>query len=204
MISIAAIVEGDGEVQAVPLLLRRLAHSLGSWEVECLRPAPLARAKIPREPDLKKHIELQARRTGPGGIIVILLDADDDCPANLGPKLTSWAYEQRPDRRFVVSVIPREFEAWFLASADSLRGQRGLSPMLSPPTKDPETIRDAKGWLSATMPRRYRPTLDQAPLAACFDLQAARSCPSFERFVQRFAAALQCDEVPDCLGKLRS
>ena len=46
-----------------------------------------------------------------------------------------------------------------------------------------EAIKGAKGWLRKRMPRdqRYRETLDQAALSAIFDLDAARSAPSFDK-----------------------
>ncbi len=193
---LALIVEGEGEVAAFPVLLRRLAVALSPCELEILaQPIRVSRGLIVREAELRRYIELMARKLGPEDAILVALDADDDCPAELGPRLAAWARAQRPDRRTVVAVIPREFEAWFLASAGSLRGKRGLPVDLQPPDRDPESIRDAKGWLARQMPRRYHPTVDQAPLAACFDLQAARSSASFERLLQRLAALLG-REVP--------
>jgi hypothetical protein len=49
----------------------------------------------------------------------------------------------------LISVIMAklEYEAWFLAAAESLRGKRGLPSDLKI-TADPEYICDAKGWLS--------------------------------------------------------
>lgn len=78
----------------------------------------------------------------------MLLDADDDCLVKLGAELLARAQDVRPDRKFKVILANREFEAWFLASASSLRGYRGLSASLDAPT-DPEKPRDCKGWLTA-------------------------------------------------------
>lgn len=196
---LAVIVEGEGDVAAVPVLLRRIAAALQRHDLEVqMPPARVSRTVIAREAELRRYVELMARKVGPEDAILVVLDADDDCPAQLGPRLSAWAREQRPDRRTLVVVIPREFEAWFLASAASLRGKRGLPADLEPPERDAEQIRDAKGWLARQMPRRYHETVDQAPLAACFDMQAARTCASFERFVQRLAALLG-RELPERL-----
>ena len=198
---IASIVEGEGDVAAFPILLRRAAHALGLHDLPVLLPpVRVSRSLIAREAELRRYVELLARKVGPEDAIVIALDADDDCPARLGPLLSGWAFAQRPDRRSLVVVIPREFEAWFLASAVSLRGKRGLPSDLEPPDRDPEQVRDAKGWLARRMPRRYHETVDQPAMTACFDLQAARSAASFERFLRRFAALLHC-ELPDPLGR---
>lgn len=177
---LATIVEGEGDQAALPVLLRRMTQALGHWDVEFLTPLRLARGKMVKRNELCRHVELLARRTTPADGIIIVLDADDDCPAELGPQLLAWASEQRSDRRIAVVVIPREFEAWFLAGAAGLAGKRGLPSDLQPP-EHPEKIRDAKGWLAKAMARGYHETRDQEPFAATFDLDAARSCRSFVR-----------------------
>ena len=85
-----------------------------------------------------------------------------------------------------------EYEAWFLAAADSISGARGIAPSITPPD-DPETIRDAKGWISRHMPpgQSYRPTLDQAALSAVFDLDSARNAPSFDKLWRDVASLLE-------------
>ena len=83
----------------------------------------------------------------------------------------------------LVSVIlpQREFEGWFLAAAQSIRGRRGLPVDLARP-EDPEEIRGAKGWLRERMHGRvYSETIDQPALAAIFDLNQARSARSFDK-----------------------
>ncbi len=195
----ALIVEGEGDVAAAPIVLRRLAHAMQHFDLDILLPARVSRTLLAREAELRRYVELMARKLGPDDAILVLLDADDDCPAELGPRMAAWARAQRPDRRIEVIMVPREFEAWFLASAASLAGKRGLPGALVAPERDPETIRDAKGWLARQMPRRYHETVDQAPLAAVFGLQAARACASFERFARKLAALLG-RTLPDDLG----
>lgn len=75
-----------------------------------------------------------------------------------------------------------EFEAWFLAAAESLRGRRGLAHDLQSPV-DPEAVQGAKEWLSQRMgsSERYTETLDQPALAAAFDLAMARRADSFDK-----------------------
>jgi hypothetical protein len=86
-----------------------------------------------------------------------------------------------------------EFEAWFLAAADSLRGKRGLPADLAPPP-DPEGVRGAKEWLASHMPRGQRcsETLDQPALAAVFNLESARQrSPSFRKFCRDIERLLE-------------
>ena len=70
----------------------------------------------------------------------------------------------------------QEYEGWFLASAESLRGRRGLPSDLLPPDA-PEAIRGAKEWLRQRMPknRRYAETADQVALTGAVDFDLARS-----------------------------
>ena len=113
-----------------------------------------------------------------------MLDADDDCPADLGPALLMRAQEARPDVRVSVVLPNKEFETWFLAGASSLAGNFGFPGDLTPPD-NPESIRGAKEWLTRQRPRGqpYKPTVDQAPLASAFDLKQAREgAPSFDKF----------------------
>lgn len=79
-------------------------------------------------------------------------------------------------------IAKNEFEAWFLAAAESLRGKSGLKDDIYPPD-DPEAIRNAKGWLSNQMEdsRTYRETRDQPTLTDSFDLEQARRADSFDK-----------------------
>lgn len=186
--NIGFIVEGHGEVYSVPLLMRRLGERFG---VACTSPPPLRvkRPVIVKPGELERHVELMADKVGAGGRILILLDADDDLACQLGPALLQRARAVRPDRTIGVVLAVKEYEAWFLAAATSLRGQRGLPAELDPPP-EPERIRDAKGWLSARMPITYSPTRDQPAFTATFDLDAARACASFDKCCREFAALL--------------
>ena len=127
-------------------------------------------------------MELAARQAGADGRILILLDADSDSPGQLAPEVLRRANEARTDRVIRVVLAKTEYEAWFLAAADSIAGQHGTDGAATPPD-DPESVTGAKEWLGNRMPhrQRYRPTLHQAALTAIFDLDAARTVPSFDK-----------------------
>jgi hypothetical protein len=175
------VVEGKGEIGAVPLLIRRICHELlGVYVVHMTPPVKITRSRLVRAGELERAVRL-ARMRAPGPVLVIL-DADEDCPATLGPELRSRCIRIIPPQDVSV-VIPRyEFETWFIAAARSLSGKRGLRPELVPPP-EPEAIRGAKEWLSRNMVpgRKYSPSIDQTALVAGMDLAAARSCRSFDR-----------------------
>ena len=194
MATVVPIVEGHGEVEAVPILLRRIAEVLvpDTW-LQVTRPIRVKRQRFVKEGELERTVELAARQVGSDGGILILLDADRDCPGELAPRIIKRALEARSDRRIRVVLAKVEFEAWFLAAADSIAGHRGIRDDVTAPS-DPESIRNAKGWLSARMPhgRSYRETLDQPALTARIDLEMARrSAPSFDKFWRDVSDLLQ-------------
>ncbi len=188
---LVAVVEGYGEVGAAPLLLRRAASILApDVTIDVRHPIRLPKSRLLRSGEVERVTELAARQSGPTGAIFFMVDADDECPARLGPDLLERAKRARADRRIYVVIAKAEYESWFLAAARSLAGKRGLPSDLRPPAQ-PETIRDAKGWLSSQMVGRYRETLDQTAMTAEFDLEEARRAPSFERLWRDLADALR-------------
>jgi hypothetical protein len=178
---IGLIVEGHGEEPSAPILVRRVLQTLEpSLRPEILPAYRVSRGKLVKREDFERAIEFMARKVGSDGRILALLDADDDLPCVLGPRLLEWARQHRPDRDISVVVAKHEYEAWFLAAATSLRGQRGLPAGLEAPPA-PEGVRDAKGWLHHRMPDGYSETLDQPALTSTFDLSAARRADSFDK-----------------------
>jgi hypothetical protein len=192
-LSIACIVEGDGDVEAVPILIRRVAARVDpALSILVRRPWRIPRSRLVRAGELERAIEGAARQVGRQGGILVLIDSDDDCPASLGPQLLDRARKTRSDLPIGVALAKREFEGWFLASAESLRGRRGLPDDLNPPP-DPEAIRGAKEWLTRQMSggARYSETLDQPALAAAFDLdQAAGRSDSFEKCLREITGLI--------------
>ena len=165
---IQPVVEGEGEEEAVPVLLRRLLSELGVYDVAVGRPIVKDRTLLVREANFKATMEIATLVPGVRAILV-LFDSDDDCARNLLPSMTRWANE--------VTYLPcaivlarREYEAWFLAAIESLRGARGIRDNAAYP-QDPEAKRNAKQALRRFMPRNvsYSPRLDQPALSARFD-----------------------------------
>lgn len=184
-VKIAAIVEGHGECEAVPILIRRIARDIDPGFVpNVLQPLRVSVNKLLKEGEIERSITFTARKLqGKGGIIVIVdCDWDNGCPAKDGPALLKRAKTARNDLPISVILAKKEFEAWFLAAAESLRGKKGLPNDLEPP-EDPESIRGAKEWLSDRMPpsKSYTETTDQPALTAEFDMNIARTSDSFDK-----------------------
>jgi hypothetical protein len=181
--TIATVVEGHGEVNALPVLLRRVAQELGVWDLDLPTPYRMTRSRLVRAGGTEAAVEAVAPRVASRGGVLVLLDADDDLPCRLGPELLSRARLARSDPPVSVVLARSEFESWFLAAATSLSGCRDLPDPLEGPG-EAEAIRDAKGWLSDRMSGHpYKPAVDQAALAARFDLELARArSSSFDKF----------------------
>ena len=71
-------------------------------------------------------------------------------------------------------LAKREYEAWFIAAAESLHGQRGF--LFDPRQQvEPEIPRNAKEWMGKRMKEGvYRPATDQPAFTARMSLQQAR------------------------------
>lgn len=186
---IQPIVEGQGDEAAVPLLLRRLRDEAQAWGLEVGRPHRRRRTQLVRKDSLENAVRVAALRENCAGILV-LFDADDDCPAELAPTLENWAREAAGEIPCAVVMANREYEAWFLASMEALRGRAGVLPNAASHA-DPEALRDAKGELERRMRpgASYSATVDQPAMTAQFDLQNAyRRCRSFRKLVSAFGA----------------
>ena len=184
---IVPIVEGKGEVEAVPILLRRLIAEIDpNRHCDIWRPIRRNRSSLVKQGEFEREVQAAARFAGSSGAVLVLIDADDDRVCELGPALTRRARQARPDRPLMVSLANIEFEHWFLAAAESLRGCRHLPRELSRPPNF-ESTRDAKKLLS----KQYSPTADQAAFTQKMNLDEAReNSHSFQRFCTRFRELL--------------
>ena len=184
---IVPIVEGHGEVEALPLLIRRIFSEYRSDVYPIVNPP--SRVKVGSfvndQDYFHKYVALAAAKAAQGdGMVLILLDCEDDCPGTLGPRLLAKAQAVRSDITYAVALACREYETWFLAAADSLRSCAGLSDQVTAP-QNPESIRGAKEWLTRHMSASYDPIIHQAKLTAQFNFQQARAIPSFERLINK-------------------
>ena len=168
------VVEGQGEVSAMPVLLRRLIHDHAScYGVEIGSPIRRKAYEFTREDAVKKAVLLAAMQTDCAGIIVVF-DGEDICPKEWGPQIQAWCQQAARNVPCQVVIAYREYETWFLSSVESLRGQSGIARDAVAPD-DPERKRDAKGEIDRLMPSgsSYSPTVHQASFSAVFDLRQA-------------------------------
>jgi hypothetical protein len=185
---LVCIVEGEGEVTAIPNLCARVMNHLGvegwivdknpilrhrSTLVDGRRPGP----KRPcREEGVLRALQMALARQA--NAVLMLCDEDDDCAATWGPDATA-VMSRRVSGMAVMAV--REYETWLLLARDdsSLRAAGLLHP---------EKIRDAKKALAALVPG-YLPTTHQLSETRGIDVSLLRSrSKSFDKLVRSIAA----------------
>ena len=136
-------------------------------------------------------IEKYYRLAAPGhGAVLVLLDADRDCPVRLAQGLARRVGALDPRVPVAIVAANHELEAWFLADIGSIVGQpvKGrvliADPAESP--EDPDSVRNPKSRLMALVAAwtTYKESRDPASLATLIDpdVVAGRS-RSFRRLV---------------------
>jgi len=184
---IAPIVEGRAEVEAVRILLKRIWYDLlGGEYIDILRPIYRPRSKFVAPPSLGSHVKpdeirracgyaMHALKKGDGisSRILLLLDAEPDCPKDLAPRLHE--HMQRETGGIAITVLAnQEFESWFVAAVESL-GEFFSDADLSRLNDDREV--HGKRWVQRhyTVSDSYSETIDQPKLTARFDLRMCRA-----------------------------
>lgn len=186
---IAPIVEGHGEDGALRILLQRIASEiLGGVHIEVSRPIRGKRMKLVQSRELARALDLamlklRASESDDPAMILVLLDADEDLPCQLGPELLTLAQRHRTDADISCVVANIEYETWLVAGAGSLGGYLDLSQDPELP-EDPEKRRLGKGWIQRRFrgSRSYSPTVDQPAMTSRMDLHLVRErSPSFNK-----------------------
>ena len=166
---IASIVEGHAEVAAVPILLRSLQP-----DCHVSRPIRVKRQQVRDSDAMRKYAalaETNITERGGAGVVLVVLDADQACAAQLGPELSRQFSGFLPNRVIRVTLAVRHFESWLVAGDEQA------------PTSTDED-RGGEQWLRQRH-GHYSKTVDQPALTALLDHErAAARSPSFARFVR--------------------
>lgn len=192
MIKILPIVEGDGDLAAVPELIRRVAHAQGRYDVNVLRPHK--RGDIPKvKSRFDDFLQIALLESAP-----ILWVLDFDCEDCLDPAAYRREFMERAAKlkgqtpvEFVFMV--QEFETLFLADHETTRSVFADIPTAKIFPANPESVRDAKGWISEARPKgsAYKPTQHQQRIAAQVNLDRLRvRSASFRRFEEAVSLLL--------------
>jgi hypothetical protein len=214
---IILFVEGEGEADAVPTLIKRLFNEKGDWYDILLDESPFRVGsvnKLVKEEfrEWKRILGASLKRANVGGVLLIL-DGDIEkvggkafCAATVAKSLAGAAIDVGAGKMFSVAVVfaRQEYETWLIAGVASLAGRRLpdgrlIDPNARPPAGDLEVgPRNAKGWLGNIVEGGYKPTRDQAAFTKAVDLELirARNLRSFRRLesaVSSLLEAIRCN-----------
>ena len=200
MIKLLPIVEGQGEVEAVPLLLRNIVEQMERWDVVIERPMNShGKPNLTREEGIERFLQL-GRRKGISGILV-LLDADKDCARSLAEELAARSRSLKLEIPIAIVCANRCYEAWFLASMETIAGKalKG-TPGLPPDCRydePPEERINPKTWITEQLSNQlYKETVHQAPLSTLIDIRlASERSRSFRRLVHGLEQLLDAIET---------
>jgi hypothetical protein len=128
-------------------------------------------------------------------LVLILLDAEGDCPKNLAPRLLEVARKAVPPEVAVSCVLAkRMLENWIVAGASTLAGVNGLPDPL--PVRDKFEERSGAAWFEAQLRsrskvRKYKKTVDAEAFVRMMALQECRdNAPLFDKLCRELEARL--------------
>ena len=183
---IVPVVEGDGEVRALPQLLLRVLLQLHCRPDVSIPQGKRGVVNSKGRSKLEKHLEkylLYAQNKPDCGAILVLVDADDDCPVIKFHEMSQRCEQSSITVPVQVVYAHREYESWFLASLNTIRGTHKI-PKTASLTRDVESVADPKKWLSDQMPHgmAYKETTHQSSFTSSMDLDIAyQNSRSFRR-----------------------
>jgi hypothetical protein len=171
------LVEGDGDVQAVPSLIRKLAEASGMHDlIPC--PSPIKCGEIPnlrREGQLERFVQYACNRSD-GDSVILVVDCDDDCPVSTSVEFTARvrSIAERYAKKIGLAFMHKEFETIFLFSLLELSikyPDHGWRLNNDDSIKDWTTVRGAKGELNRRMKNySYKETRDQVKFVSAIDI----------------------------------
>jgi Domain of unknown function (DUF4276) len=149
---VVPIVEGQGEVACIRILLERIWEMLGGEFIQVIQPIRKPRGQLVKRGVLQEavrsaSIKLRNPSTSRDPtLVLILIDADEDCPRDLGPKLLEFARETNSVVDIACVLANVEYETWFAAAAESLSKYLDLTSFPSA-AESPEEARHGAAWV---------------------------------------------------------
>jgi hypothetical protein len=159
---IVPIVEGDGEVPAVPALLRKVLGYFDRYDIQIARPKNAnGRGNLTKEGGLERFVQY-AWKEPDCGAILIMIDSEGECPRDIAMALSRRVHAMGVIFPVFIVVAHYMYETWFLASIATIAGHRDLPSGLQSP-EDAELIGNPKAWINENLPqgRAYKETQDQ-------------------------------------------
>lgn len=200
MTTIIPVVEGAGDVSAFPSLLGRIL-----WERYERTDVIVAQGNMVVRANGRQNLENKLEKFLGHALnkpncdaILVLLDTDGECPVELAQRLLQRCEQMGLMRPLEIVCAHWSYESWFLASMDTIKGQRGI-PDTAALSQEAEGIPNPKQWLTNQMPhgQAYKETLHQASLSSFIDIEMAyRNSRSFRRLCHALELLLDSTSSP--------
>ena len=126
MPTIVPVVEGDGDAAAFPGLLARILLKNHNRPDVLVAEGKSGVVKANGRPSLVNKLDkfLQHAQNKPDcDAILVLLDADNDCPVILSQELSQRCEQVGAKCPVRIVCARRSYESWFLASLDTIKGK---------------------------------------------------------------------------------
>ena len=191
MPEIVPIVEGDGEVTAVPSLLRKILLRAQRYDIQVARPKNAnGRGNLTKVGGLEKFVKYSWKERDCGAIL-ILIDAENECAELVARDFSNRVEAMGIVFPVVIVVAKRMYETWIVASIATIAGHLDLPAGLTPPL-DVRRVSNPKAWIDRHFPRgrAYKETQDQEAMTHLMDLDLASSTRSFQRLIHAVQQAL--------------
>ena len=192
MASLALIVEG-GEVEAFPLLMRRLLHGMERYDISCSRPKNAhGCGNLTKAGGLEKFVQYCLLDKSCEGIL-ILMDCDKVCPVDLAREFVTRVRVLNPAIPVAVCIANHEYEAWFVASSKELCEVGLRLPADFQYPADVDAIGSPKAWIDSRMGSDgYSETMDQPRFTSRINFErAAELSRSFRHLRSALGSLLQ-------------
>lgn len=174
------VVEGDGEVAALPILIRRHLHENREiYDLEVARPKnSKGRGNLEAPGGVERYAQHAALPDDVCGVLV-LCDADNDMVCEFGPAMQARAAAAVHAKPVTVTLAVSEFENWIVASSET------MGELEAPETEDFERLSAEPVIRRWRHPRSYVKPLHQPSYADQLDFELVSSrCPSFARLIR--------------------
>ncbi len=198
MPKIVPIVEGPGEVEAVPALLWKLLAERDRYDIQVETPQNAHGCGNLTKPGGIERFVQNAWTKRDCGAVLVLVDADKKCPVEMAADFARRILALGVRFPVVIVIAKCEYEAWFLASLETIAGvplEGGYAlPAGLTYAGEVETHAGVKGWITDQFPqgRIYKETIHQASMTKLLDRERVRQrSRSFRRLCHALEQAVE-------------
>jgi len=205
MKKLVMLVEGEGDRDAIPCLVKRLITDQKAWESVVLdKEPPLIVGEIPglvknECAEWRRYLKLAVKTRRNAAGLLVVLDGDAQkilgqpfCARDVAFLLSEAARDVGAGSVFSLAVVIAclEYESWLIAGVESLAGKKSNQGFGGVRAGTPryegnveQSPRAAKQWMSRVMESAYKPTIHQELLTSMIDLDVVRTknVRSFQR-----------------------